>query len=208
MENKPYILPAVDLSDDAGDPQWLVDGSTTPVLAEDGSIMHYRWNCPPGVHYDYWEVVQDEWAATVTAYENDPDDFRAAWHYLDCHPVYWMFHARKETEERPRNHVMFLESSGGIARGVYLMVVTCSPEGHLEEDDALNTRTMIWYETGKINLFATHGNNNDHWHDTDLDGGCDTYEQVIIELAGKIHEHYGNDRQVADKDEADDTDHR
>jgi hypothetical protein len=188
------IFPEVDLSGDEGDPAWYTDGGSTPVYADDGSIRHYRWNRPPHVHRDWWDVIREEWARIAGEYESDPC-FYTAYHYLDNHPVFWEF--RPWNDRYPVSHASYLRSEFRIGAGVSFFVVRCDPEGAISKDPSLNTRTMIWYEFGKIELIPA-GKKSTHWHDWKLDGRCGTYEEAVLEVARKVHDNYGNDRTIVD----------
>lgn len=205
LPHKDYELPLVSLTHDEADPEW--DGSVTGVsstpIRDDGEGVYYPWHRPPGVHSNYWSVVTDEWRKTVKAYEADPADFCNSYYYLDNHPAFWKFLAHpNDREGREPNHIMFLEHEYGVTRSLYLYPVRCNPQTHrVEEDSSLNTKTEIWYEIGPMDLLPDEHGYCNHWHDYLLDGGADTYEQAIVEIARKVWEHYGNDRKIIETPE-------
>ena len=94
----------------------------------------------------------------------------------------------------PRRHVRNLEHGYGFdSGGITITVERVNPaDGKISADPALNTRTEFWYETGEW-LWARN-DQGVRVHAYKLDGGAPTYEQAVIDLARKVHHHYGNDR--------------
>ena len=198
MSHKDYVLPEVSLTHDEADPEWEVYGDHGHKIEGGDGHTYYRWHRPPGVHADYWETcVRNGWAEIVAAYEADPQDFYAAYRYLDKHPVFWAFKPHPQDTERAVNHVGYQEHEYGITRAIEIYPVKCSGRHRIEDDEAQNTKTELWYEFGPVDLIPGEYGNT-HWHDFLLDGGCDTYEEAVTEIAAKVWEHYGNDRAVVD----------
>jgi hypothetical protein len=201
MIHKDYVLPEVDLSHDEGDPRWheaqrsgekLGAMGATPLYREDGTIRAYRWNgLPPGHYREYWQLcVVETWAKLVTDFEGNPDDVHAAYWYIDSHPVFWAFE-QVRNDDYPANHVSRLEHEGALVHRSW-------PEIAPHRDD----EGLIWcYEFGKRDLFKNEHGFHASWLDHLLMGHAGTYELAVIEIAGKIHENYGNDRQVVDSEE-------
>lgn len=192
LPHKPYLLPAVDLSHDDGDDRWHEAGENATAVMKDGVIIHYRWNgLAPGHYAEYWRLcVVEHWAELVTRFESDPYDVYAAFWYIDNHPVFWSFRDKRESDDRPADHVSFLEHEGTMVRGW--------PEitPHMDEDG------LFWaYEFGPRTLHADQDGYRGPVHDWKQDGNAVTYELAVIAIAGKIHQHYGNDRQVVDAPE-------
>lgn len=180
-------------------------------MYQDGaSTGHYRFSgLPPGSRQEYWtHNVQGSWTDMVAVYEADPDDVHAAYWYLDGHPVFWQF--KREIpghhEEYPLNHVSFLRH-GNAWLYAHLEIIPhkVNPAtGRTEDDKRLNTATEWWYEFGPADLLprqTPHGMCQGSWHDYHLDGGAATYEQAVLDIARKVHAHYGNDRRVIDTDQ-------
>lgn len=198
MEHKNYVLPEIDLSHDGGDPRHIEHGETTPLLNEAGEVYAYQWNgLAPGHYADYYQLcVVDCWAETVRNYETNPADIYHAWWYVDGHPVFWSF--RKNIHpEYPVNHVSNLEHSGALTRGwPEITPHMVNPRtGHVADDEAENTTLEWWYEFGPTNMTGEDGFTT---HDWELDGGCGSYEDCVVEIALKIHDMYGNDRVLVD----------
>ena len=198
--HKDYELPMVSLTHDEADPEWETYGETGHKIEGEDGKTYYRWHRPPGVHSNYWAVIQDNWKEIVEQYEAHPLDFYSAYHYLDSHPVFWKFNPHPQDTKREANHLMYLEHEYGVMRGILIFPVKCSEQHKIEDDADLNTKTEVWYEFGPVTLIPDEYGNS-HWHDYFLDGGADTYEQVIVQVAGKVWKHYGNDRRIIDTDE-------
>ncbi len=200
LPHKEIVFPAVDLSDDDGDPVWPMRHEIYEQEKAEGE-HHYRWLCPPRVHHNFWEVVKGAWDETSRAYEVNPDSFHDSWHYLNDHPMFWKFTEHRNSD-KPKNHVSMLERDCGFgSNSIDVMVVLVDGTGTINEDDSLNTQTEVWLETGKWNLFADdheHSSVHCHWHDIELDCGGPTYEAAVITLARLVWEKYGNDRLIAD----------
>jgi len=198
--HKDYVLPETDLSHDEGDPRWHeaqrsgdagAMGSTA-LRNERGEIYAYRWNgLEPGHYQEYWQLcVVETWAKQVTTFEENPDDVHAAYWYVDGHPVFWAFE-RELHDDYPVNHVSRLEHEGALTHRSW-------PEIVPHEDD----QGLAWcYEFGKRDLYPNEHGVHASWLDHLLIGHADSYEAAIIEIAQKIHEHYGNDRRVVDSEE-------
>ena len=103
-------------------------------------------------------------------------DFYEAFHYLNSHPIF---------------HGHFL--SGCLE----IDVVKVDPAtNRIEYDEEKNTKTAVWFEACLYNP-----ENSDSPYDTNfcldpaLCCGGDSFEEAIIELAEKVKEKYGTDRQ-------------
>lgn len=145
-----------------------------------------------------WEMTRGEWERIALEYEQAPDDFHSAWHYLDGHPAFWKFSTPSAGDDRPRNHYAFLEKGQAFARmSVDVLVTRVAENGVQSDDPELNTRTEVWLEAGKWDLLEGE-HVHAHWHDIELDTGAPTYEEAVVKLARLVREKYGNDRQVAD----------
>jgi hypothetical protein len=199
MEHKTYTLPEINLSHDEGDPRYLAEGPTTPVLNDKGEVYAYRWNgLHPGHYAEYYRLcIVEEWERIVTEYESNPDSSFHAWYYIDNHPMFWEFHPHKGF---PVNHVSVLLHNGAWSRGWPEITphMVCPATNIIEDDDELNTRLEWWYEFGRNALFPDKDGVQIPTHDCEMDGGASTYEEAVVAIAGKIHEHYGNDRVIAD----------
>jgi|SRR4051812_37632762 hypothetical protein len=142
-----------------------------------------------------------DWAGFVNAYEANPDDFYNSWHYLNWHPAFWKFYGRTDASHAERFHEVCLAEDRGVENRIEVAVAKVNPAtGSIDEDNpALNTKTEVWLETGKIRWPANNFNEYDiYFHDYELDCGGDTYEQAIIAMARNVHDNYGNDRMVCD----------
>jgi hypothetical protein len=187
LPHKPYLLPAVDLSHDDGDPRWHAAGEDATAVVRDGVIIHYRWNgLAPGHYSEYWRLcVVEHWAELVERFEQSPEDVYTAYWYIDNHPVFWQF--QEPRDGFPEDHVSFLEHEGAMSRGW--------PEITPHKDE----EGLFWsYEFGPRLLHPDQNGFRGSFHDWKLDGTSLTYELALLAVAGKIHKHYGNDRQVVD----------
>lgn len=193
--HKDIVFPEVDLSHDESDPEW--EGKDM-VPVDDGK--YYRWIRPPHIYANSWNYTQEIWDDIVREYESNPDDFYNSWQYLDNHPMYWTFKQGPwGDDERAPNHYCRLTREKGIVRCVDIDVVRVNPDNEtIEDDEALNTATRVWYETGHHDLLPREDGCSSQWHDWKMDGGAETMEAAIIELAYKVWKKYGNDRRVAD----------
>lgn len=204
---KDIIFPAVDTSHDEGDPRWHEAGgsSFTPVYDDSGYIRHYLWNgLEPGNHARFWkEVIRDSWIETARKFEDDPEDIYRAWCYVDSHPAFWRFREPyAHQRDYPRNHVTFLQWEGTLRAGwPSIEPHKVNPDtGHAEYLSTLNTQLEWWYEFGPYMLHPGEHGELVPFHDTSLDGSAPTYEQAIVDIAGKMWEHYGNDRRIVDSE--------
>lgn len=100
--------------------------------------------------------------------------FYKAWHYLE-------------------NHVIFKDERGvsRFQECLDIEVVKVNPVTKaIDDDEALNTKTNIWLETGPYKT-------NEKTHSLELDCGAKTFEKAIVKLAKKVKENYGNDEKKA-----------
>ncbi len=143
----------------------------------------------------------EEWGVWVRAYEDNPDDFYNAYQYLNWHPAFWKFYGDPNMSHTERFHEKFLVEDRGVEHRIETWVAKVNPAtGRAEDDPALNTKTEVWLETGKLRWPAKHFREYDiPFHDHELDCGGDTYEQAIVAMARLVHDRYGNDRQVCDE---------
>lgn len=203
LPHKDIVLPEVDLSHDEGDPRWHESGGlmSSPEYREDGTVKWYTWNgLPPGHYAEYWQSVVKDWERQAARYEQDPGNVVHAYYYLDNHPAFWKFENERIHPDYPVNHVSHLwhecawEHDGIIRVDPHLV---CPETNRIEEDEARNTAVRWWYEFGPVTLFAPHST----FHDYLLDGGADTFEECVIQIARKVWENYGNDRRIVDSPE-------
>ena len=189
LPHKEYVLPSVDLSHDEGDARWHEAGEDATAIMQDGEIIHYRWNgLAPGHYQEYWRLcVVDHWAELVRRYEENPEDTYAAYWYIDNHPVFWQFGEQADDDDRPADHVSCLEHEGAMTRG-WPEITPHADEGGL-----------FWsYEFGPRLLTPDVNGFRGSVHDWQLDGTSLTYELAVLAVAGRLHMHYGNSREVVD----------
>lgn len=94
--------------------------------------------------------------------------FYEAWWFLFYHPMY------QDKHEDSR----FLQCTD-------IHVTKVNPENDtIEDDETLNTKTQVWLESG-------YYEENNSWHDIELDCGADNYEEAIIKLAELVYKNYG-----------------
>lgn len=155
------------------------------------------------------------WAEDARRYEDEPDDFFAAWHYVNNHPMFWHFQGYvAEGQPKASDFVTDNWGFGSMAAGTQVRrslpptapaadvdVARVDEDGHARNDESLSLHTEVWLEAGHIVMQPNPamGWQNDHYHDYELDCGAATYEEAVIKLARNIWEKYGNDREVADK---------
>jgi len=143
----------------------------------------------------------EEWAARVKAYEDNPDDFYNAYHYLNWHPAFWKFYGQDNMSHTERFHEKYLVEDRGVEHRIEVYVAKINPiTGQAEDYPELNIKTEVWLETGKVRWPSENFNGYEvYFHDHELDCGGDTYEQAIVTMARLVHDKYGNDRQVCDE---------
>ena len=118
------------------------------------------------------------------------DNFYDAYHFLHDHPHF--FYKGK----------MWDHNEPGFEDNLTIMVVKVNPENNrIEDDDSLNTKTMVWLECGGYSDITSHEMEIadsksllSGWrtHDWDLDCGADTFEDAIMALAKDVMEKYGD----------------
>jgi len=195
LETKPINLPEVATFSNEGAPEW--------VKGLDFMETDEEWR---NLYIDLQKHRGEYWEETVRAFEQNPGDFYNAYHYLDSHPAFYYFHQLGKLTAEERIHERHLEHDGLVTESLHVMVVKVNPETERrEEDEELNTKTVIWVEMGKRG-WPKHPTDDPHtwdhrWHDIDLDCGGDTYEQAIITAAIYLHHAYGNDRTICDKEQ-------
>lgn len=126
------------------------------------------------------------WARTVERFERDPQDFRAAWEYLNRHPVFYQF--GWGTKEPGPDHVLHereLDDDHGVVYGVEVILVHRS-------------RGRIKVACDVLMTYWGSGMQGHRVHDYNVDAVASTYEKMIVKVANNLHEHYGNDRRVLD----------
>lgn len=212
--HKDYLLPEILLDPDEGSESWHEaqaaspppddeEGTFTPIYSPDGEVRRYAWNgLHPGFWHGYWQTnILEAWKEIVLTYEAHPDDVRDAWLYLDCHPVFWRFEEKRRPGYPPL-HIGNLKYEHNMLEGWPEITPhrVCPATNAIEDDESLNTRLQWWYEFGPWSLYPD-GHGVHATHDYQLDGGSDTYEQAVLDVARKVWDNYGNDRQVVDSEE-------
>jgi hypothetical protein len=196
LEAKPISLPPIPCDNNEPEPDWH------PAfwrLHGDG-IPEREWKT-------LYESVQtsriEDWEKVVRRFEANPFDLYNAWTYLDSHPVFWRFHGDGHLPIKKRIHERHLLHDHRFQDSVTMDVVKVNPDNQRwEKDPALNTMTQVWVEMGKWGWPGTEtgdpSGRDAHWHDPDLDFGCDNLDLATIFAAIHIHTAYGNDRQICD----------
>jgi hypothetical protein len=109
------------------------------------------------------------------------DDFYEAYNFLKEHP---MVHYNKINY---------------FSRCLDIDVVKINPQTNsIDDDSSKNTKTEVWLEFGKYDLFEVYEGKSmeSAQHDYDLDCGADTFEKAIIELANLVFEKYGHEKLI------------
>lgn len=163
-----------------------------------------------------YQALQDdrvqEWHDTVRDYEANPDDVYTAWHYLNCHPVFWKFRrgpgSSKPLPLAERLHERHLTENYGIHHCVSITVVKINPATRSTDgDEELRTETEVWIELGKQPWPKDPGPDDNPYdgeygdvtyHDYKLDCGGPTIDAAIIAAARNVWDAYGNDRRICD----------
>lgn len=90
-------------------------------------------------------------------------DFYESWWYLYDHPMFQDEYGYSRLEEC-----------------MDISVVKVNPKAdEIDNNLELNTKVQVWLEVGKYD-------ENNRWHEVDLDCGGDTFEKAIITLANLI----------------------
>ncbi len=183
LPSKPIELPPLGCENTVPEPAFkirfdaLFDGPKEPAQDPDPAWPHLYEDCQA--------IRIAEWRETVRAFEADPDQFLRAWHFLNGHPMFWTFYGQKHPLAQ-RLQEQYLEHEMGISECVDVTVY--------ERDG----RTWIMLEAGKHEW--PRENPDPHgepaFRDRRLTSRAATMEAAYIALAGKVHEHYGNDRRL------------
>lgn len=186
LEHKAVVLPKI--STDSDGVEIHLPGLLSQLLISN-----------PNLYGEMQESRSAYWRNLVRAFEETPDDFYSAWHYLNRHPLFWTLGG---TRNKPSPvHEKYLQDEYGIDEGALeISVVKVDPEtDSINQDDIeRNTQTQIWYE-----ICMTHWPSQQddiRVHAYELDGGSSTYEECVVKAAKQVHEVYGNDRRVFDEE--------
>jgi hypothetical protein len=192
LMHKHAVMPPLSVTGDDGDEDWE-GGRFQEIPGRDEFSSYHR---QPGDYAKYATTFWEEWERIAGEYEANPDGFYESYHYLNGHPAFW--HFRDYAGDLPADHIDLLEHSDGLRACIDISVVKANPEtACIDDDEALNTATRVWFEFGKHGWPPEH----DQWHDWTLDDGAETYEGAIVLAARKVWENYGNDRRIVDSPE-------
>lgn len=124
----------------------------------------------PGSEVSHLNSLKYSYLAWTTGnlswYEQSPDDFMAAYYFLDGHPCFWI--------KRTGGDAYDWETQGYASRLWH----------HPSYDDSKNVVHMM--EAGA----HVPGEYNQHYHDFRLDVYADSYENAIIETAALVHKFF------------------
>lgn len=174
LPHKPYTLPAIG-----------TDPFRRHNPADDLDTFVAQFEREHGPLYELRQKHRtEEWAETVAAYEADPRRFARAWHYLNCHPIYYRFQSAcgGPDEDGQERH---LTDDAGLYELYFRVSEFCAERCPASNCDH-PTRDICWAETGPGQS-----------HDYRLDVYGATYEECILQLAHLVWVHYGNDRELA-----------
>jgi hypothetical protein len=143
-----------------------------------------------------WGEIQamreDRWRQLVLAYEEAPEDFWVAWHWLNEHPIFYRCH-------RDFHEKGLLENRGILDGCVEVIPAKVNPETRKRsEDETKNSKLEFWVEVFPRSLKPERDGIS--LHDYERDTGGDTYELAIVAVAKAIYAHHGNDRATLDKE--------
>lgn len=156
-----------------------------PEIPCEGESRVENW---PSLYCDLAETRVARWTNLATMYEAAPNNFYAAWWWLNCHPIFWYFGPKKR-------HESTLTWERGIDDGLEFRPAMVAPLTlRIEDDKSLNTLVQMWVEVFPSSL-GDDGRDG-RLHDSVCDTGGDTYEAAVIEVAKEIYKHHGNDRVV------------
>jgi hypothetical protein len=183
LEHKPACLPEVSTE---------VPVRDSPIPNILGELLQEN----PDLYGDIQSSRHAEWRRTIRAFEEEPDDFYNAWHYLNDHPLFWYF-AGNRHKPLPFNE-KYIETQRGMPEALDISVMKVNPAtGRISCDKSENTKTEVWYEICVVSEWPAQYDAI-RTHVWQIDGGGDTYEQAIVKAARQLHETYGNDRQTFD----------
>jgi hypothetical protein len=189
LEHKQIDLPSIPWKMDKDEKRWHRKFNEEYLGAPKPTLLHLQLQ----------EAREDAWRATVLAFEANPGDFYNAWKYLANHPVFWTFGPLRDGKP-PLVHERTLQHEYGMTfePGIEISVHRVDPKtGRASDDDALNTRTGVWWELS-LTHWPTHANYPVRIHDYAGDGGAKTYEKAVVKAAKRVHDLYGNDRRILD----------
>ncbi len=179
---RPIELPPLGRENPTPQPDWEHDFGFMFGGPQDLEEVDASW---PRLYHDLQDARTRGWEATVRAFEADPDSLLHAWQFLNGHPMFWSFYGEKHPLAQ-RLQECYLEHEMGISECVDVTVY--------ERDGA----TWIMLEAGKREWPREPADpaGEPVYRDRQLTSRAATMEAAYIELAGKVHEHYGNDRRL------------
>lgn len=185
LRHKPIELPPVpcDTPEDSG--SGIVDEKLRKIMTS------------PNLYEQIQAARVREWTQIARNFEDDPEDFYRAWHYLNHHPLFWCIGGRRD-KPMPL-HERHLMNDRGVPEGLDIAVMKVDPKtNQVEPDESRNTKTQVWYELCFHRWGAQYDDVRVHvWQ---ADGGGDTYEKAIVMAAKQVHKRYGNDRSIFDRE--------
>lgn len=141
----------------------------------------------PTLYQDLAKTRKEIWARRARTYEEKPEDFYTAWHWLQEHPIFWYFGGR--------HHEAGLQWERGVDEGLEFRPTLVNPETEsIDEDKAKNTALRIWVEVFPCSM--TEGRNGIRLHDYECDTGGATYEEAVVRVAKEIYAIHGHDREA------------
>lgn len=141
--------------------------------------------------FDIQAMREDRWRQLVLAYEEKPEDFWVAWHWLNEHPLFYRFTMGLHEKG-------LLENRGILDGCIEVTPAKVNPEtGERSEDPTKNTKLEFWVEVFTVGSWGADCTNV---HDYECDTGGDTYELAIVAVAKEIYQRHGNDRAAMDKE--------
>lgn len=181
-----------------------VNAAGLPVLATDVpessacySLLAEMLKENPDLYVEIQASRVGKWRKLVRTFEENPDDFHSAWHYLNEHPLFWSLAG---TRAKPAEaHEKYLVHENGFPHALDIFVMKVDPKTRrVEDDESRNTKTEVWYEICMTHWPSQYDDVRVHaWQ---IDGGGETYEEAIVKAAQQVHETYGNDRTIFDKE--------
>lgn len=142
--------------------------------------------------YDFLSAMNSEavahyrdhdFARDTHKYLNNPESFLYAWRWLNSHPAFNSDPYVASFSSELYMAVYEDEESGEVSIGLEI-------GAHYSHRDLLQSNKQ-WV---KDQIAWGHSKKGLDFHDVDLDVYAPTFEEAIVQLAGKVHERYGVER--------------
>jgi hypothetical protein len=139
-----------------------------------------------------------------------PEDFGTCWWYLKCHPMNWRFSSPRLSGRRAGDlspeelqetaDLRNLVTDDGLV-DLFMTVIYDTPPEESGTPQSTGVAVVLehgphlWLSDLSPEEFPTTPATGTSTHDYRLDVTADTYEEAVVQLAAKVAEVYGDDRE-------------